>query len=223
MVIGHELTHGFDSVGRQFDKNGNRIPWWTNETIEAFDKQKICIIDQYSNYTVTQINLNVRLLFHCLFWKAEIWIFRWMGNKHREKISPITVVWNRLFSSVMRKFQATSINFIFKAYQKWAQRYGNREKRLPGLSKYSPEQMFFINFGQLWCEKTKDQYARNAIFTDLHSPAAFRLVAISTPLQSKFDLLLRTIGPTSNFVEFDRAFGCQPGQGNSRVNKCTVW
>ena len=59
MVIGHELTHGFDDVGRQYDKNGNRIPWWTNETIKAFDQQKICIIDQYNNYTVTQINLNV--------------------------------------------------------------------------------------------------------------------------------------------------------------------
>ena len=33
----------------------------------------------------------------------------------------------------------------------------------------------------------------------------------------------RSIGSTSNFDEFDRAFGCKPGQGNSRVNKCGVW
>ncbi len=36
-------------------------------------------------------------------------------------------------------------------------------------------------------------------------------------------IFFRVIGPTSNFDEFDRAFGCKPGQGNSRVNKCTVW
>lgn len=63
MVIGHEFTHGFDNVGRQFDKDGNRIPWWTNETIDAFEKQKQCIVDQYNNYTVAQINMRVTLVF----------------------------------------------------------------------------------------------------------------------------------------------------------------
>ncbi len=35
--------------------------------------------------------------------------------------------------------------------------------------------------------------------------------------------LFRVHGPTSNFDQFDRVFGCKPGQGNSRLNKCTVW
>ena len=61
MVIGHEFTHGFDSIGRQFDKDGNRIPWWTNETIDTFEKQKKCIVEQYNNYTVTQVNMQVVL------------------------------------------------------------------------------------------------------------------------------------------------------------------
>ncbi len=59
MVIGHELTHGFDTNGRQFDKYGNKIPWWTNQTIEQFNQQKKCFIEQYNNYTLNQINLNV--------------------------------------------------------------------------------------------------------------------------------------------------------------------
>ena len=59
MVIGHEITHGFDSVGRQFDKDGNRVLWWTNQTINRFNQQKKCLIEQYNNYTVTQVNLNV--------------------------------------------------------------------------------------------------------------------------------------------------------------------
>ena len=67
MVIGHEITHGFDDDGRQFDKDGNRISWWTNETIEAFNKRKQCIIEQYSNYTVTQVNLKVFYSIYSLF------------------------------------------------------------------------------------------------------------------------------------------------------------
>ncbi len=59
MVIGHEITHGFDDSGRQFDKDGNRLQWWTSETINQFNERKTCIVDQYSNYTVTQINLRV--------------------------------------------------------------------------------------------------------------------------------------------------------------------
>jgi predicted metalloendopeptidase len=55
-IVGHEITHGFDDSGRQYDKDGNKILWWTNETINAFNKQKSCIIDQYSNYTVVQAN-----------------------------------------------------------------------------------------------------------------------------------------------------------------------
>jgi predicted metalloendopeptidase len=61
VVIGHEITHGFDDSGRQFDKDGNRLQWWTSETIDQFNQRKTCIVDQYSNYTVTQINMRVML------------------------------------------------------------------------------------------------------------------------------------------------------------------
>lgn len=81
MVIGHEITHGFDSVGRQFDKNGNRILWWTNETINNFNQQKKCIIDQYNNYTVKQVNLNVRLSFTNLSYRFSL--DQWRTNTRR--------------------------------------------------------------------------------------------------------------------------------------------
>ena len=58
-VIGHEITHGFDDTGRQFDKDGNRIPWWTESTIDKFNERKTCIVDQYSNYILSQINMQV--------------------------------------------------------------------------------------------------------------------------------------------------------------------
>ncbi|CAF3189072.1 unnamed protein product [Rotaria socialis] len=58
-IIGHEITHGFDNFGGLYDKDGNKILWWDNETLSAFNQRKTCIIDQYNNYTVTQIDLPV--------------------------------------------------------------------------------------------------------------------------------------------------------------------
>lgn len=59
MVIGHEITHGFDDRGRQFDKNGNMKQWWNTETIKRFRHRAQCIIDQYSSYVLEDINANV--------------------------------------------------------------------------------------------------------------------------------------------------------------------
>lgn len=58
-VIGHEITHGFDDRGRQFDKDGNNRNWWNAETDARFKERAQCIIDQYSNYTVPENNLRV--------------------------------------------------------------------------------------------------------------------------------------------------------------------
>ena len=58
-VIGHEITHGFDDKGRQFDKHGNLKQWWNNVTIEKFRGQAQCIIDQYSEYKLPGIELQI--------------------------------------------------------------------------------------------------------------------------------------------------------------------
>ncbi|XP_019873600.1 neprilysin-2 isoform X2 [Aethina tumida] len=58
-VIGHEITHGFDDQGRQFDKEGNLVDWWAPQTREAFVSKAQCIIDQYGNYTVPELKLNL--------------------------------------------------------------------------------------------------------------------------------------------------------------------
>ena len=52
MVIGHEMTHGFDDSGRQFDAEGNLRDWWTKEDGEKFKERAKVIIDQFSNYIV---------------------------------------------------------------------------------------------------------------------------------------------------------------------------
>ena len=49
VVIGHELTHGFDDQGRQYDKDGNLNDWWTEEDAANFDANKQVLIDAFNN------------------------------------------------------------------------------------------------------------------------------------------------------------------------------
>jgi len=52
VVIGHEMTHGFDNMGRQFDKDGNLRDWWTKEDSKAFEDLAAKLVDQYNRYDV---------------------------------------------------------------------------------------------------------------------------------------------------------------------------
>lgn len=62
LVIGHELTHGFDDQGRKFDPQGNLRDWWTPEDGKEFEKRVGCIADEYSSFTaVDDLKLNGRL------------------------------------------------------------------------------------------------------------------------------------------------------------------
>jgi len=58
-VIGHEITHGFDDQGSQFDLNGNLVDWWKAETKSRYLEKAKCVIDQYSNYTEPTTNLKL--------------------------------------------------------------------------------------------------------------------------------------------------------------------
>jgi len=50
-VIGHELTHGFDDQGRQYDADGNLRDWWTEQDAAEFKKRADCIANEYSNFS----------------------------------------------------------------------------------------------------------------------------------------------------------------------------
>ena len=61
-TIGHELTHGFDDEGSQFDAKGNLKDWWTKEDREKFDARTKCVDDQYSSYvSVEDVHVNGKL------------------------------------------------------------------------------------------------------------------------------------------------------------------
>jgi putative endopeptidase len=62
LVIGHELTHGFDDQGRKFDSTGNLRDWWTEQDGKEFEKRVSCVADEYSNFVaVDNLKLNGRL------------------------------------------------------------------------------------------------------------------------------------------------------------------
>ncbi len=61
-TIGHELTHGFDDEGRQYDAKGNLKDWWTTNDAAQFVKHADCVVDQYAQYTVIDdIHINSKL------------------------------------------------------------------------------------------------------------------------------------------------------------------
>ncbi|MGA2903138.1 MAG: M13 family metallopeptidase [Candidatus Korobacteraceae bacterium] len=61
-TIGHELTHGFDDEGRQYDAKGNLKDWWTTEDAAQFVKHADCVVDQYAKYVVVDdIHINSKL------------------------------------------------------------------------------------------------------------------------------------------------------------------
>ena len=76
---------------------------------------------------------------------------------------------------------------------------------MPGLD-FNQDQLFFINYAQVWCSKATDQNLINRIETGVHSPGEFRI-----------------IGPTSNYDEFAKAFKCKSNTFNNPTKKCTVW
>jgi len=175
-VIGHEITHGFDDQGKQYDKDGvfyddDEPGLWTNATIQKYKSRAQCIINQYTNYNVKQVDMNL------------------IGEQTQgENIA-----------------DNGGVKESFGAYQRWVAKNGP-EKALPGLEQFTPNQMFFINYGQVWCTKWRSETLRQRILTGVHSPGEFRI-----------------IGPTSNFPEFAKAFKCKANTANNPDNKCAVW
>ncbi|XP_058467628.1 neprilysin-4 [Malaya genurostris] len=59
VVIGHELTHGFDDKGRLFDREGNLYRWWTDHAIDAFHDRAACLVQQYGKYTIDEVGVQI--------------------------------------------------------------------------------------------------------------------------------------------------------------------
>ncbi|EDW86306.2 uncharacterized protein Dwil_GK15832 [Drosophila willistoni] len=170
VVIGHEITHGFDDKGRQFDKEGNMMQWWNNATIEAFRERTQCVIDQYSRYKINEVNM---------FMDGRM--------TQGENIA-----------------DNGGLKQAFRAYKKWEQLHG-RELQLPGLN-MTHDQLFFLNYAQIWCGSMRPEDALTKIRSSVHSPG-----------------FVRVLGPLSNSRDFAHAYTCAVGTTMNPAEKCSVW
>lgn len=177
MVIGHEITHGFDDQGRQYDGSGNASPWWSDETIQAFSGEAQCFIDQYGNYTVPEL---VDILGEDAHLNGK--------NTQGENIA-----------------DNGGIRETFRAYLRSVESEG-AEPRLPGLIEFTPEQMLFVSYAQVWCEIQTPESLLGQVLSDPHSPGKFRV-----------------IGPLGNSEDFQTHFSCPADAQMNRPEKCKLW
>ncbi|XP_074048815.1 neprilysin-like [Macrotis lagotis] len=171
MVIGHEITHGFDDNGRNFNKDGDLVDWWTQESAKNFKEQSQCMVYQYGNFS----------------WDLA-------GGQHLNGL-------NTLGENIADN---GGIGQAYRAYQNFVKKNG-KEKLLPGLD-LDHNQLFFLNFAQVWCGTYRPEYAVNSIKTDVHSPGNFRI-----------------IGTLQNSPEFSEAFRCRKNDFMNPSKKCRVW
>jgi putative endopeptidase len=165
-TVGHELTHGFDDEGRQFDAHGNLRDWWTPEDAKEFEKRASCISDQYSSYTIIDdIKINGKLT---------------LGE------------------------DTADLGGLLLAYMAW--KADTKGQTLDPIDGLTPEQRFFVGYGQSWCGQTRDETKRLRATVDPHSPEKYR-----------------TNGVVSNMPEFQQAFHCKAGAPMVNENRCRVW
>ena len=170
VVIGHELTHGFDDQGRKYDAQGNLKDWWTPEDAKAFEQRASCTADEYSSFVAVKDD------------KGEVHL----NGK-------LTLGENTADNGGLKLAYMALTNII-----------GNTPVK--PIDGYTPQQRFFLAYGQIWCQNVTDQQARVLAITDPHSPGRWR-----------------TNGAAQNSAAFQEAFGCKAGQPMVRENACRVW
>ncbi|EPB75526.1 peptidase family M13 [Ancylostoma ceylanicum] len=124
-VIGHEITHGFDDQGSQFDSIGNLLEWWDTNTKKKFQERAQCIINQYGKTEVagTALRINGKLT-------------------QGENIAD-----NGGIKQAFRVRSASSRHgqTFYQAYKNYLKRHGE-ERRIKGLEQFNNEQMFFLGY-----------------------------------------------------------------------------
>jgi len=168
VVVGHELTHGFDDQGRKYDAAGNLRDWWTPEDTGNFEKRAECIVNEYDTF------------------------------------SPVDGV--RLKGKLTLGENAADNGGIHLAYMALMRDLADKTMPDIKLDGFTPEQQFFLGYGQIWCENVTDASARVRAMTDPHSPGQFRVN-----------------GVVENMKEFQQAFGCKEGDPMASIQACRIW
>jgi endothelin-converting enzyme/putative endopeptidase len=169
VVIGHEISHGFDDQGAQFDYLGRLRNWWTDEDLKQFQARGACVVNQFDNYFIEP------------------------GIHHNGKL---------VLGESIGDLGGAKMAFL--AYQKSLV----GKPRPLDIDGFTPEQQFFIAWGQFRGDHIRPEQQRLMVQTDPHPIAKYRV-----------------IGPLGNLPEFGKAFQCKPDAAMIRpADKiCEVW
>ena len=169
VVIGHEVSHGFDDQGAQFDAQGRLSNWWTPADHEKFEARGQCVVNQFEGYFIEP------------------------GIHHNGKL---------VLGESIGDLGGAKLAYL--AYQK------SREGKGPEatIDGFTPEQQFFISWGQWRGDAVRPETQRKMVQGDPHPIAKFRVN-----------------GPLSNLPAFSAAFSCKPGDAMVRpyADRCEVW
>jgi len=166
MVIGHELTHGFDDEGSQFDADGNLKNWWTPKDKEQFDTLEQCFVNEYDSFVVVD-DVHIK--------------------------GKLTLGENTADNGGLRIAHMALLDVLGTT-------------PLKETDGYTPEQRFFISYGQIWCQNQTPQAARLQALSNEHSGPQYRVN-----------------GVVANSPDFAKAFGCKEGSPMVRKPACRVW
>ena len=137
VVIGHEITHGFDVAGASFDGDGNVKNWWSAKDKEKFDVVTKKLSQEFSKYSVA----------------PNIFV-------------------NGEFTLTENIADLGGVNIAFDALKMYLNDHPERNVIIDG---YKQNQLFFMSFARIWHQKTTDEYLKNLVKTDSHSPSYFRV------------------------------------------------
>jgi putative endopeptidase len=155
VVIGHEITHGFDDRGRLYDANGNLADWWTEADAAQFKARAQKLVDEFNRIeALPGLPINGELT---------------LGENIAD-LGGLSVAYEALEHSLAGKPPP------------------------PKIDGFTPEQRFFLAYGQLWRTKFRDDALRRQVMSNPHSPGQFR-----------------AFGPLVNMTEFYAAFGIKEG------------
>lgn len=169
VVIGHEISHGFDDQGAQYDAQGKLNNWWTKEDLARFQKKTQCVVDQFDGYYIEP------------------------GIHHNGKL---------VLGESIGDLAGAKIAFL--AFKKSLE----GKPPAPVIDGFTPEQQFFIAWGQFRADAIRPETQRLMVQGDPHPIAKFRV-----------------IGPLSNLPQFQQAFACKAGSALVRppADRCEVW
>jgi len=169
VVIGHEISHGFDDQGAQFDYRGRLKNWWKDTDLKQFQERGACVADQFDHYYIEP------------------------GVHHNGKM---------VLGESIGDLGGARVAYL--AYQKSLE----GKPRPPDIDGFSPEQQFFIAWGQFRGDEIRIEQQRVMMQNDPHPVAKYRVN-----------------GPLSNLPEFQEAFACKAGAPMVRPpeKRCDVW